>query len=323
MIAKRLGAIALTVAMIVGAWLIRSEVIDDDGGVSGDDDPPPTEREIVCVSDLKAACDALADARDLEIRIENAGDTLDALAALDDPSEAPVWITLEPFPEMVDSLRTIRGAPEIGAGQLDVASSRISLVIPNDRAPTLLAFCGDPIQWRCMGENAGQEWTTIDGDPAWREVKPAFAPIDTALGLLGVAGAADGYFGATTIDVNETEFLRWARRLANAVPQGALTGGTPIATIEIRPSALDIAVGAEAELSDAAGSRFTTAYADPMIRADVVVSVPVGTSSPSGLESALRQTLLADGWDPPSAESNPLPTAVEMLAVRIAWEDFA
>jgi hypothetical protein len=323
MIAKRLGAIALTVAMIVGAWLIRSEVIDDDGGASGDDGPPPTEREIVCVSDLRDACNAVANNLDLDIRIESASTALDALAALEDPSDAPIWITIEPFPAMVDSLREIRGAPELGAEQLPVASSRIALVIPADRAPTLLAFCGDPIQWRCVGENAGQEWTTIDGDPVWRDVKPAFAPIDTALGLLSVAGAADGYFGATTIDVNDTEFLRWALRLASAVPRSALTGGTPIATIEIRPSALDIAVGAEAELSDATGSRFTTAYADPMIRADVVVSVPDGTASPSGLESALSQTLLADGWGPPPEASNPLPTAVEMIAVRIAWEGFA
>jgi hypothetical protein len=323
MIVKRLGAIALAVILIGGAWLVRDRVIDDNGSSSGDDDQPRAGREIVCVEDLRDACETLAETLDLVVQIEDASVTVDALAALDDPSEAPVWITLEPFPEMVDSLRTIRGAPEFGAEQLPVASSRIALVIPSDRAPTLLAFCGDPIQWRCVGENAGQEWTTIDGDPAWRDVKPAFAPIDTALGLLGVAGAADGYFGATTIDVNHTEFLRWARRLANAVPRSTLTGGTPIATIEIRPSALDIAVGAEAELSDAAGSRFTTAYADPMIRADVVVAVPDGVSVPTGLLDDLRRQLVTEGrWDPPSTDENPLPSARDMLAIREAWRGF-
>ena len=59
MILKRLGAIALAVILIGGAWLVRDRVIDDDGG-SGNDDPPRAGREIVCVEDLRDACDALA-----------------------------------------------------------------------------------------------------------------------------------------------------------------------------------------------------------------------------------------------------------------------
>ena len=81
------------------------------------------------------------------------------------------------------------------------------------------------------------------------DVRPAFAPIDSAIGLLGVADAVSGYFGTSPIQVKDPGFVSWARPLAKAVPASALTGGTAIKTIQTRPSALDIAVGAFAELS--------------------------------------------------------------------------
>ena len=106
MILKRLGAVALAVILIGGAWLIRDRVIDDGGGGSGTNDPPRADREIVCVSDLRESCDALAETLDIEIRIEAAGATLDALAALEDPSEAPIWITMEPLPASAANKRS-------------------------------------------------------------------------------------------------------------------------------------------------------------------------------------------------------------------------
>ncbi len=104
MILKRLGAIALTVVLIGGAWLIRDRVIEDNDN-SGNDDQPQADREIVCVEDLREACDALADSSTWTFGSRTRRATLDALAALEDPSEAPIWITMEPFPAMVDDLR--------------------------------------------------------------------------------------------------------------------------------------------------------------------------------------------------------------------------
>jgi hypothetical protein len=323
MIAKRLGAIALTVAMIAGAWLIRSEVIDDDGGVSGDDDPPPTEREIVCVSDLVDTCRALADARDdLGVSIEDAAKTLEALAALEDPSDAPIWITMAPFPEMVDNLREIRRLPVLETVQTRVASSPIALVVPIDRTDVLAARCGAPLRWDCVGEAAGEPWEDIGGDELPGDVRPAFAPIDSALGLLGVADAISGYFGSTPIALDDLNFTRWASGLADAVPSSSRPPVSAIATIRARSSALDVAVGAAAELPDTAADRFTRQYAEPMIRADVVVVVPEGASLPSGLADEIGQFLEANGWDVPSTEPNPLPTAPEMFAIRDAWREF-
>ena len=121
--------------------------------------------------------------------------------------------------------------------------------------------CGDPLDWTCVGDAAGDSWEDIGGDPSWGLVRPAFAPIDSAIGLLGVADAVSGYFGASPIQVDDPDFVSWARPLARAVPATALTGGTAIKTIQTRPSALDIAVGAVAEMSDT-----SVAAAHPPIR---------------------------------------------------------
>ena len=168
--------------------------------------------------------------------------------------------------------------------------------------------CGDPLDWTCVGEAAGNAWEEIGGDPSWGLVRPAFAPIDSAIGLLGVADAVSGYFGASPIQVDDPGFVSWARPLARAVPATALTGGTAIKTIQTRPSALDIAVGAVAEMSDTSVAAVTPQYADPMIRADVVVAVPAGASVPSGLMDDLERLLVTEGrWDSRVDGTEPAP----------------
>ena len=166
------------------------------------------------------------DALDLDIRIEDAATTLDALAALDDPSEAPIWITMEPFPAMVDDLRAGTRQDPLEFDRTAIASSPVALVVLADRAAALTTACDDPLDWTCVGEAAGSPWVEIGGDESWGDVRPAFAPIDSAIGLLGVADAVSGYFGASPIQVEDPGFVSWARPLAKAVPANALTGGT-------------------------------------------------------------------------------------------------
>ena len=77
-------------------------------------------------------------------------------------------------------------------------------------------------------------------------------------------------------------------------------------------------------MSDTSVAAVTPQYADPMIRADVVVAVPAGASVPSGLIDDLQRLLVTEGnWDSASTEPNPLPSARDMLAIREAWKDFA
>ena len=69
----------------------------------------------MCATELQAACDAIAAADpDVDVLVEPAGVTLDRLAALPDDADAPVWLTIEPFPAMVDELRAAAGATPLG-----------------------------------------------------------------------------------------------------------------------------------------------------------------------------------------------------------------
>jgi hypothetical protein len=318
MIVKRLGAIALAVILILGALVVRDQVIDDN-----DTDTPRAAREIVCVEDLRAACLALADAHeDLDIEIESAEQTLDDLVALEAPAEAAIWITMAPLPAMLADLRSIENVPALETAQLPVVSSPIALVAAQERIDVLTQHCGGTLQWRCLGDVAGDEWSEIGGDETWETVRPAFSPIDSAIGLLGVADATAGYFGSRTIVTDDVDFTRWASDVAEAVLSSSRPPDSAIATIQRRASALDIAVGAAAELSDSTLDRFTRQYADPMIRADVVVVVPEGVSPPHDVTDELAQYLRAQGWEAPSSETNPLPPAPQMYAIREAWKGF-
>ena len=140
--------------------------------------------------------------------------------------------------------------------------------------------------------------------------------------MLGVGQAVSGYFAGGSIQPSDADFVSWARQLSRAVSVSAVTGRTAIETIPTRPSALDIAVGAAAEFTGTGRSELGLQYADPMIRADVVVAVPGDASMPSGLTDELTRLLVTEGrWDSPSTEPNPLPTAIELLAIREAWQD--
>ena len=132
---------------------------------------------------------------------------------------------MEPLPEMADMLRVIRDAPELSSELTTVASSPITLVMADERATVLENACGEPLDWECVGDAAGDPWVEIGGDESWTDVRPAFAPIESAIGLLGVGQAAAGYFGTSPIQPNDPDFQQWARRLAGAVPASALSGG--------------------------------------------------------------------------------------------------
>ena len=264
MILKRLGAIALAVILVGGAWLIRDRVIDDDGG-SGNDDPPRADREIVCVSRTSAKPATRSPKRyDLDIRIEDAATTLDALAALEDPSEAPIWITMEPFPAMVDDLRAVARRIRLATDQTHVASSPIALVVLADRASAYsTTACGEPLDWDCVGEAAGNPWEDIGGDPACGRCPTCVRPDRQRDRTARVSPTRCRATSATSpIQVDDPGFVCVGEAAGAApCPASALTGGTAIATIQTRPSALDIAVGAVAEMSDT-----SVADAHPPIR---------------------------------------------------------
>ena len=328
MAGKRIGAVLVAIVLVAGALLLRRNVIE-----SSDDDPDTTATtaapsappgQIVCASELEAACDAIAEADpDVDVLVEPAGVTLDRLAALDDGAEAPVWLTLDPFPAMVDELRTAAGSTPLNASTEALGASQLSVATPaGGRSDVLTAACtGEPL-WRCIGEHAGEPWTEIEGETAWGTVRPSLGVVEReAAALASFADAVAGYFGSAQIsstNFSDPAFIAWLRQLTGPVDESQLSAGTPLSTMAVRPP-LDVAATTEAERSTAGGDRFGANYPDPTMWVEAVLAVPDGVSVPGDLAGTAVAALAASGWADPSAAAQSVPGASTMLALRSLW----
>lgn len=304
MIARRLGAAGLALLLIAGAWLLRDRVIEDDRVTPGDEQRPADV--LVCASELRELCRDVASslAGELTVTVDEAGDTLDQLAAGTDA--APLWLTFDRFPQMLDTLRSAARVEPITYAVRPLARSPLAVVSRADSTASLTESCGDPIALACLADRT--------------DLSPTFAPLQTATGMLAVAAAVASYGSGATVDLGDVQFLLWARRL-EAAGARSLSGGTAVQTIQTRPT-FAVAVGAEAELNAARRDAFDVLYADPVAYLDVVLVVPDGVDPPSGLADSLADGLLAAGWQGAEPSTpNGLPDPGIVLAVRDFWED--
>jgi hypothetical protein len=314
-VVKRLVALGVAVGLIAGALFARDRWIegDDSGDINAG-----TARTLVCATELATICSQVASSfPGVAIRAANVGDSLNDLA------DDEMWFTFTPFPEIVTQTRERSRQPARVYATQPVASSNVVLVAFPDRTATLTATCGDPVGWRCLGEQAGNDWSDIGGDASWRDVRPAFAPLSSGIGRLGVASAVSGFFGDAPIDANDPSFTSWARPLARAVPSSALSSGTAVATLEVRPSSLDVAVGAAAELSANGADRFAVTPVSTNTRVDLVVATPSGVEAPPGLAAALTTAAAAAGWSAPGSAgvAGEPPDANTVVVTSQVWED--
>jgi len=342
--ARRLAAFALAIVLVVGAYVLRNNVIDgdDSGPTTSPTQPAGDIAAVVCITELAAACDAIAAASDddadidVDVTVEPAGATLDRLAATADGElgAAPVWVTIEPYPAMVDAIRQSRRAQPLAAESIVVGASRLAIAFPaatgTDAGPvaTLAEFCGGPPTWRCVGANAGSRWTDLGGPAAWGTLRPSLGDAaESALGLASLANAVAGYLG--DIDVTrsrweaDTSFITWLRPLANVSESVAQSGGTPLRTMATRPSALDAAATAEFELADlgSAAERLDVNYPEPQMWVQAVVAIPPAGAAPDELVPLVTEALTGQGWTPAGEAGEPLPSAATMLALRALWND--
>jgi hypothetical protein len=309
MIARRLATVVVAAAMIVGALLIRRNVIEGD---EGDDDPssPPAEEasELVCVKELEEVCAELR-VQGLTITIEEAGTTLDRLV---DNEPVSLWLTFEPFPAMAQSMQS---------GDV-LAASELAVAVPEGYLDALVGRCGDQALWRCIGDIAGEEWGDVPG-----RVEPSVGDVGTsATALASFANAVAGYFGTAqfnNVDLQDPVFLTWVRPLVQAVPVEELSGGTPVATMLTRPSAVNVAATSDAEIAGlgARSGELESSYPEPSMWLQAVLAAPEGADVPQDLAAEATAALRAGGWAMPDPAQTPLPSANTMVAVRQLWED--
>jgi hypothetical protein len=327
MLVKRLVAALVAVALVGGALWLRSKRDDTAAG----DDPattttPGPAQSIICVPELEAACRAAAADEGLTVTVEPAGDTVDRLAAAENPGPV-LWATLASFPDLVDDLRGRAGrAPLFTAGTEAMASSKLVLVGRTPQMDVLAAHCGGDLTWRCLGDVAGRPWTDIGGQAAWRDVKPAHEAADTSgTGLLTFANAVVSWFGRTdigTVDLADEAFQDWVRRLERSIPSFGGPQGTPFDQLLLLPSP-NVVGTTEAEVEAKAGARrgeLTVTYPAPMAQADAVLASGAGTPVPDDLAATIGGALQAGAWDPPSAAPpGGLPAPPVLQALRQLW----
>src|SRR6478735_4853564 len=145
MIAKRLIAALCAVGLILGAWVVRDRVIEGDGSSTAAADGSGNDNVVVCASELRDVCRAVADdlGDEITMQIANAGDTLDDMSTTD--GEVPMCVTLAPFPQMVDEVRTARGLDPINHTEQPLASSPLAAVVRPDSTDALVQACGNPV----------------------------------------------------------------------------------------------------------------------------------------------------------------------------------
>jgi len=310
---RRLATVVVAVALVVGAFLIRRNVIEggDDGDGGDTTDAPEPATELVCLTELEDVCAALGDDHpELTITVEHARETLDRVAA---GEAVALWLTFEPFPAMAGSLT---------AGDV-LAASELVVGTRSPRQAELSTRCAGQLLWRCVGELTGEEWN--EAPPG--EVQPSVGDAGTsASGLASFASAVGGYFGSnrfSSTELADASFLTWVRPFVDAVPVEDLTAGTPVGTMLIRQSAVNVAGTSDAEIAGLGepGTEVERSYPDPSMWLQAVLAAPAGAGVPEDLAGDAAAALLAAGWERPDPSHTPLPSATTMLALRGLWEE--
>jgi hypothetical protein len=303
---RRFLALGGAAVLVLVAVAVRGRI--DDGGGSGGEGGGG-ERTLICASELEDVCQAAAAAdADLRVRMQDALDTADALIAATstDDVEGDLWLVTSPFAEAVAAERDrTRQAPITGDATGPIARSPVMLALFSERADALAAAeCAGEIDWVCVGEATGRQWSSVGGEAAWGTVKAGLVDPTSASGLPVLGAATAGYLGTGDYFTNDVsgDVLNWLGAFAgypadtNAV-DAMLTQGPGVY----------FAVGALEATARKAVDRpgYQAVVPEPLAVADLVV-VPIGADGDDGGaagaatdlagDDALLDALAESGW---------------------------
>ncbi len=309
---RRLLATVAAIAMVVVAVVARSSFDDEERRPSTPDGAD--QLRLVCASELAEACTALvrsvaADGA-VDVVVEEAPATADRLASAPAGETAiDVWIVAQPWPAMVDQVRTAAGAPPLfGPDPPAIARSPLVAVGGTDDEG-----CG----WRCLGDRVGAGELRV----GWR------SPTGTSVGLLTVGAATTGYFNDPGVATNDftPEFRSWLDRLVDA-PEAV---PSPVERQLQSQAFFDVSLSYEAEaerlLGQAAPERsegLMVLYPEPVATLDIVLA-PIHDAPVDRVAPAAERALADRGWRtsgpdrlPALPATNGLPGAGVLIALR-------
>jgi hypothetical protein len=296
----KLLAVVVALAMVGGALLVRSRIADDDDGPGGDGDPRETFT-VMCISELEEICRKL-EPEGIEVEVEDAGTTADAL--VDGRPDFDAWVTIDPWPQMVDIGRQQAQQPDLFGRPEAVASSDLVLLLAGETS----AECG----WECVVEASGEQ----------QEI--GIPPDDSGFGVQVVGEAFSSRMGATEFSRQDIQDeSQWLDRLLDFEP--ATDAERRMAT---QGTAAYIAAGtteqrAATVLGTPGGDRQNLHLGTPEVpaRADVVVAAVAGSDSGDRLQGLFtgqtaRTAFEDEGWSTPVEGQTGLPAADLLVALR-------
>jgi hypothetical protein len=321
---RRLLALVVAVGLVVGAYVVKTRVIDKpnvatttttDPTNPGDPTNPsaPTtpkgKAAIWCIDELKAACEAAAKTANVTITVESAGKTLDRLTTSPAPND--IWITLAPWDGLLTNARARTIKDQAPAVQ-ELASTSVVIGGPKNRLDIVAKTCA-PLTWACVGDQVGKKWDSIGGDAQWRDVVFVHTdPTSSASGLAAYGSALAGRVGNpafSTTELSDPKVSAWSTQLESANhparkdPFGELAlGGNFFLAGGLKPEA-----GANAIIPT------------PEVRVGAIVAAVGSAKTDAKFVEAVKAELGKNGWDVGVASTG-VPDATAMEAARNNWK---
>jgi hypothetical protein len=318
---RRLLALVVAIGLVVGAYVVKTRVIDKPSSTTATTTDPANPAEpsqpsvpkgraaVWCIDEIKAACEAAAKTTNITVTIESAGKTLDRLAANPNPND--IWVTLAPWDGLLTNARARTIKDQAPAVQ-ELASTPVVVAGPKPRLDVIAKVCA-PLTWVCVGDQVDKKWDAIGGQTAWRDVVFVHTdPTSTASGLAAYGAALAGRVGTPTFSIaelNDPKISEWSKKLetANHPAQADPFGKLAVAADFFLAGGLKPEAGANA---------ITPA---PEVRVGAIVAA-IGTAKiDTKLADALKVELGKNGWDVGVASSG-VPDATAMEAARNNWK---
>jgi hypothetical protein len=320
--AKRLLALLAAVAMVAGAWIVRTKVIDkgssaSDGTSNGSPSAtsttqPQTARQMVCVTELEPVCRAVGG----DYKVEPAGVTLASLSS-SELTPNLLWVTVAPWPAMADAARRRAGFAALPTDRgTQIGSTAVVIAAPTDRVSVLKAAC-PALAWTCLGDKMNRPWKDIGGQAVWQDVTFRHRdPLTSAEGLSVLGASLAGRAGHTDLssaDLSTTDLRAWANQLESSNKQPA---SDPLGSVVIG-SRFDTVGTLEAFVPT--GGRVAMLQPLPLGQVSAVIFATSG-KVPADVLTGLQAAAGKNGWSTAVAPTG-LPDAVGMEATQQLWRD--
>lgn len=330
--ARRIAALVLAVGLVAGAFVIRDRRNGDDGQAGPATSAGPTTPggtnpsgtfTLVCATELRAACDQTALGSKVTVRVESAGVTAAALLAEADPRRVlDAWLTVDPWPAIVDSRLIAAGRGGIfGADTAPIAHSPVGVAVRTPRDQVLAATCGGAVTLACAADKGGTTWASIGGNVTWSRVRPAVTDAATsATGLAALAAAVREQRKDTGLTLTELQDDPSFRAWLDKLEKGDAARGSALAQSVAIPL-YDAVLVPQAEYASTPGAanQFTFTGASGY-EATVVLAQRPSSGAPGSLAGAVGAGLQKIGWTTGAPASGAIEASL-VAGIQRIWED--